>query len=192
MQLQVEVSEAGIVGKGQAAQHALDPHGRLVGRRARVVGQPFVERHAGTPVDGDERPMLVNAALQWPHDVGVVEPGGAAHRQQPRRSASRRGRRDAWHRQHGFAAGTRVEGEPEHGRLALGDQATQLEAAEGARRCRRNGNVNGSGGRHREGMTEFRDWNANPAGKFTDVPPIRPASLPHFTLSRPRRRAPPR
>jgi len=83
VQLQVEVRNARLVGVGHAAQQAGDPGRRLLDQRRRMLSQPFVERHAGTAIDGDEGPVLMDAELGDRGDVRMVELGGAPSREQP-------------------------------------------------------------------------------------------------------------
>ena len=157
VQLQVEVGDAGVVAEGEAAQHARDPAGRVVGRRRRMLREPLVERHAGAAVDGDVRPVLVDAALGDLGEVGMIEPRRAPRRQKPVADARRAGRRAR-------AASTasprcrcacRSRARPSSAR-SCASRRPQGEVAEGARR-RRGAEERGDSGRHR-GRRSWPDW----------------------------------
>ena len=137
VQLKVEVGDAGVVTEGEAAQHAGDPAAGIVHRRRRMLREPLVEGDADAAVDGDERPVLVDAALGHLGEVGMIEARRTPRRDQPVADARGAGRRQPRHRQQRLGAGAHVGREPEHGQLALREQAAQGKVAEGARRRRR-------------------------------------------------------
>jgi hypothetical protein len=147
LQLQVEVGDAGVVAEGEAAQDARDPRGRVLDRRRRMLREPLVEGHAGAAIDGDVRPVIVDAALCHLGDVGMIQPRRAPRREKPVADARGTGRRQPRHRQQRLGSGAVVDREPDHRQLALREQAAQGEVAEGARR-RRRADGRGESGRH--------------------------------------------
>jgi hypothetical protein len=119
VQLQVEVGDARVVAEGEAPQDARDPRCCVLDRRRRMLREPLVEGHAVAAVDGDERPVIVDAALGDLGDVGVIEPGGAPRREKPVADARGAGRRQPRHRQQRLGTGAGVGREPDHRQLAL-------------------------------------------------------------------------
>ena len=105
VELRVEMGDAGVVGEGQGAQHLFDPERRLVGGRLGMLGQPLVERDAGTAIDDHVGPLLVDVAGEHPGEAGMVEPGGAAHGGQPGDDGAGARGRDPRQVQHHLGAG---------------------------------------------------------------------------------------
>ena len=94
VELRVEVGDAGVVRERQAAQHAGDPAGGVVDRRrADAAASHSSSVTPARAVDGDERPVLVHAALGDLGEVGVVEPRRAARRAAASCRCRRAGRR---------------------------------------------------------------------------------------------------
>ena len=150
------MGDARVVRKCQPAQDALDPQRRVLEHGDRMLHQPLLERDASAPVDRDEWPVLVHAALGDLGDVRMVEARGPAGGEQPVADPGRSRRRHVRDREHRLEPGALVERQPDRRQLALAELALQREVAEGAsRRRERSDRV---GRRRHRGRTELPDW----------------------------------